>query len=264
MSQTSLPFDARVIAALHLPDPVTEPNLPMSFLEDYVLGNARIFAEAGIPAIKLQDQTRAPGSASLETVARTAALGALIRREFPRVALGIIVQAHDAIAPLAIAEAAGASFVRLKVYVGASLSSEGTKEALCVAARAYRQQAAPHVSILADVHDRTSQPLGGVSQPQAAKWAEQMGADALVITGASFPDTLTRIAALREAGVSRPILIGGGVDAGNVAEALDAATGVIVSTALMAQGHGAGARLRWDPARCARLMEFVDRAVRPG
>jgi predicted TIM-barrel enzyme len=257
MTQTSLPFDTRVIAALHLPDPVVEPDLPMSFLEDYVLTNARVFVEAGITTVKLQDQTRETGQASVQTVARTAALGALMRREFPQLTLGIIVQAHDAQSPLAIAEAAGAAFVRLKVYVGAMLSSEGTKEALCVDARAYRRQSAPGVAILADIHDRTSRPLGGVSQPDAAKWAEQMGADGLVITGSSFADTLARIDALKQAGVRRPIMIGGGIDEGNIAQALDACAGVIVSSALMVKGEHHGAKLRWDRDKCARLIDVV-------
>ncbi len=259
MSATTLPFDARVIAALHLPDPVSEPGCSMAWLEDYVLGNMRVFAQAGIPAVKLQDQTRAVGAASLETVARTAALGRLIRNAHPDIALGIIVQAHDAEAPLAIAEAAGASFVRLKVYVGASVSAEGLKEALCVRARAYRERHARHVAILADVHDRTSLPLGEVGQPQAASWAEQMGADALVITGANFPDTLHRIAALRQAKIRRPILIGGGIDAGNVGQALEAASGVIVSTALMRDAATPQDLVRWDADKCARLMDVVGR-----
>jgi hypothetical protein len=259
MSAHTLPFDARVIAALHLPDPVSEPGRSMAWLEDYVLGNMRVFAEAGIPAVKLQDQTRAPGAASPETIARTAALGRLIRSAHPGIALGIIVQAHDAEAPLAIAEAAGAAFVRLKVYVGASVSAEGVKEGLGVPARAYRERHARGVAIVADVHDRTSLPLGEVGQPQAAGWAEQMGADALVITGASIADTLRRIATLREARVRRPILIGGGVDAGNIEQALGAASGVIVSTALMADASTPHELLRWAPDKCARLMDAVRR-----
>lgn len=257
MTQISLAFDARVIAALHLPDPATQPGLSMAFLEDYVLTNARVFAETGIPTIKLQDQTRAVGEASLETVARTTALGTMIRREFPQLALGIIIQAHDARAPLAIAQACDAAFVRLKVYVGAVMSSEGTKEALCVAARAYRTQSAPGIAILADVHDRTSRPLGGVEQPEAARWAEQMGADALIIAGSSFADTLSRIAAVRKAGVRRPILVGGGIDDGNVAAALSACDGVVVSSALMLADARSDAALRWDRDKCAALMDIV-------
>jgi predicted TIM-barrel enzyme len=253
-------FDHRVIAALHLPDPVERPGLSRAWLEDYALTNSAIFASSGIPAIKLQDQTRESGPASLETVTRMAALARLIRREFPALGLGVIVQAHDAAAPLAIAAASGADFVRLKVYVGAVMSSEGPKSALCVAARASRASlGADDVAILADIHDRTSAPIGEVSQARAAQWAKQMAADGLVITGDSFDDTLARIAAIRAAAVKGPILIGGGVDAGNVARALEASDGVIVSSSLMLRDRPAGSVAFWDKDACRRLMD----AARP-
>lgn len=256
MSDRLSRFDHRVIAALHLPDPVTRPGLSRAWLEDYVLTNAAIFAASGIPAIKLQDQTRETGPASIETVARMAALGRLIRQAHPLMGLGIIVQAHDAAGPLAIAAASGADFVRLKVYVGAVMSSEGPKSALCVPARASRASlGADHVAILADIHDRTSAPMGDVSQVRAAQWAKQMDADGLVITGDSFDDTLARIATLRDAKVKGPILIGGGVDAGNVARALAASDGVVVSTSLMLRERSPQSVIAWDSDACRRFMD---------
>jgi len=264
MTVNRLAFDHRVIAALHLPDPVSAPGISMARLEDYALTNAAIFAAAGVPAVKVQDQTRSTGAASLATVARTTALARLIRREFPALALGVIVQAHDAESPLAIAEAAGASFVRLKVFVGAVMSAEGQKSALCVAARSYRHAArADGVAILADVHDRTSAPIGGVAQPQAAKWAEQMGADGLIITGSDFDDSMARIRAVRNAGVTRPLFLGGGVDAGNVKAALPEASGVIVSSSLMRDPAGPDELAQWDLDKCQRFMDAVRTAATP-
>ena len=67
-----------------------------------------------------------------------AALGRAFRKEFPEIQLGIIVQAHDAVAPLAIADAADAHFVRLKIFVGAAVNAEGMRNALSVAATRYR------------------------------------------------------------------------------------------------------------------------------
>jgi hypothetical protein len=103
------------------------------------------------------------------------------------------------------------------------------------------------------VQDRTSVPLGDVSPERAALWNEGLGADALVITGADFADTLARIAAARKAGAKRPIIIGGSVDAANVGAALAAADGVIVSTSLRAkQPKG---NVLWDEARCRAFMD---------
>jgi predicted TIM-barrel enzyme len=245
-----------VIAALHLPDFALSRDRPMAWFEDYALANASVFAEAGVPWIKLQDQTRADGPAAPDTVAMTAALARLIRRELPDLGLGIIVEAHDPAAALCIAHAAGADFVRLKVFVGGVMTAQGPRHGLGAAAVAHRAALGrPDIAILADVHDRTAVPLSGESQPFAAQWAAKLGADGLIVTGSSFPDTLTRIAAVREAGVRRPVLIGGGVTEANVAEALGASDGVIVSTALMRADASPGDLVRWDSDRCRRFMD---------
>jgi predicted TIM-barrel enzyme len=145
--------------------------------------------------------------------------------------------------------------VRLKVFAGAAMTAEGSKEALGPAARAARQRLGrPDIAILADVHDRTCVPLGGVPLGKAARWAEGLGADALILTGDDFAGSCAHIAAARAAGVRRPILIGGSIDESNVAAALAAAQGVIVSTSLMSPG-GRGLALRWDRDRSRRLMD---------
>jgi predicted TIM-barrel enzyme len=246
----------RVIAALHLPDPVREPGLSMAYLEDYVLANAGVFAEAGIQAIKLQDQTRSSGPASMDTVANMAAFGRLLKREYPKVALGIILQAHDGESPLVVAKASGASFVRLKVFVGSVNGAEGPKHGLAVAARACRARIdASDVAIHADVHDRTTIPADGASLEQSAHWALGLGADSLVITGSSFADSLARIGKIRSAGILAPVLLGGGVTTANVADALASANGVVVSTALMLKPDQRRGPVLWDTDACRRFME---------
>ncbi len=245
-----------VVAALHLPDFALSRGRSMAWFEDYAVANARLFAEAGVPWLKLQDQTRTEGPAAPDTLAMTAALARLIRAEVPSIGLGVIVEAHDPAAALSVAHAAGADFVRLKVFVGGAMTAQGPRHGLGAAAVAHRAALGrSDIAILADVHDRTATPLSGESQPFAASWAAKTGADGLVITGGSFADTLSRVAAVRAAGVAKPILIGGGVDAGDVRAALDAADGVIVSSALMRRGAAADDLLQWDAERCRRFMD---------
>jgi predicted TIM-barrel enzyme len=245
----------RVIAALQLPPFRAERRWSMAWYEDFLLTNARVFVEGGIRAIKVQDETREAGRATIHTVARMAALGTAFKREFPSVDLGLIVQAHDAVGPIAIADATGASFVRLKVFVGAVVNAEGERHALGIEALDYRASLGrSDIRILADVHDRTSVPVTKVPHEKAALWAQSLGADALVLTGDSFSDTLHRIETARGAGVRRPILIGGGVDESNVREALGSADSVIVSTSLRRPNVEVNDLVQWDQRAVDRLM----------
>jgi predicted TIM-barrel enzyme len=57
--------------------------------------------------------------------------------------------------------------------------------------------------------------------------------------------------------VKRPVFIGGGVDAGNVAEALATAEGVIVSTSILRKDAAANDPIRWDRDAVRRLVEAL-------
>jgi len=246
----------KLIAALQLPPFKGGAPRSMGWYEDFLFSNAAIFVEAGIGSIKVQDETREPGGASTQTVARMSALGRAFRKQFPQTQLGIIVQAHDAEAPLAIADASDAHFVRLKVFVGAAVNAEGVRNALSVSATQYRALLGrPDIQIYADVHDRTAHPMVPVADETAALWAQGMGADALVITGSTFDDSLARIATARKVGVKRPIIIGGSVTIGNVRQALDVADAVIVSTALLRDGAAHDDMALWDRDKVLRLVD---------
>lgn len=245
-----------VIAALHLPDFQRSPRPSVAWLEDYVLTNVRVFAEAGIPWVKLQDATRTAGPASPETLALMASLGRMIRREYPDLGLGIIIEAHDPKAAFAIAHATDAGFVRLKVFAGGVMTAQGPRYGLGAEALLYRDSiGAGDVATLADVHDRTAVSLTGESQVFAAEWCVKTGADGLIITGSELSDTCARIDALRVRGITRPVLIGGSVTTSNVSQALSVSQGVIVSTALMRKDAAKTEMLRWDRDICLRFMD---------
>ena len=244
-----------VIAALQFP-PFLPAARSIGWYEEFLMLNARIFVDAGIHSIKIQDETREPAEAAPRTIARMSALGRAFRREFPKVELGIIVQAHDTVAPLAIADASDAHFVRLKIFVGAAVNAEGHRDALSVSATRYRDLIGrTDIQIYADVHDRTCVPVAPVANETAALWAQSMGADALVITGSSFDDTLARVKGAKAAGVKRPIIIGGGVTADNVGKALDVAESVIVSTSLLRDGAVPDDLALWDNEKVRRFMD---------
>ncbi len=251
-----------VIAALHLPPFNRGKPVDRAYLEDYLLSNLKVFADGGIPAVKIQDQTSVQDRANPEMIAWMASLGRLARQEFPQLTLGSIVEAHDPYAALAIANACGFSFVRIKVFVGAMLKSSGVQQACGVEAVTYRDLiGAQSVKILADVHDRTGFPLVDMPIEQGERWAVNIGADALILTGSSFAESLDILARAKQQNLKRPLILGGSATAENIAQVLKVADGVIVSSALKRKG-AAEDILQWDINLVKQFMDAVHQAVK--
>ncbi|MCC8179808.1 MAG: phosphoric monoester hydrolase, partial [Planctomycetes bacterium] len=139
-----------IIGALHLPRyGRCNPKTTMAYLEDYVVQNCRVFVENGLETLYIQDENPAPGKATEETIAVVSALGRLLKREFPKLRLGVIVEAHDGVAPIAIAHACGADFVRIKVFAGAMVKAAGIQNACGIEAVQYRTMINSDVTIFA-------------------------------------------------------------------------------------------------------------------
>lgn len=248
-----------IIAALHLPDfrkGSTPPS--MSFVEDYVLSNARVFAENGMPAIYLQDETKTNGMAYPETISIVSSLASQVRHEFPSLGLGIVCEAHDPYAALSIAFASKADFVRIKVFVGSMIKSEGIQQGIGVEARQFRDHLGDmNIKLLCDVHDRTGMPLGNVPLSMACGWALQAGADGLILTGQTFDESIEMVKDNKKKAGNHPVLIGGSVTIENITQVLSCADGAIVSTSLMYDEEPEGSLLHWDPEKIKRFMGKV-------
>ena len=255
-----------LIAALHLP-PFPGANHPdgrsLPEIREYALRNVDAAVTAGIKAVFLQDLGDTPVAPQVppHITAGMSVVGAAVRAAFPELALGVCLMSHGAREPLAVAQAIGAQFVRLKVYVGVMVKAEGLLQGCAYEAVQYRAQlGAPEIAILADVHDRTGSPFGNMSLAEETKWAAAFGrADALILTGQSFDETLAMLAEVRAQNLPVPLLIGGGVTEKNVAQALQAANSVIVSSAFKPIGGWTRASLQagWDPAK---IRAFVNAA----
>ncbi len=259
----------RVIAALHLPPGPGSAHpqaRSVDELVDVALSQAALAVEAGVPALYIQDLGDAPWgqTAPPHTVATLSVVGAALRRAFPDLLLGVCLLSPGPREPLAIAQAMGACFVRLKVYVGAMVHMEGIVQGCAAEAIAYRAQlGAAHIAILADVYDRSGRPLAPVPVAQAATQAVTFGrADGLVLTGASLEESLAMVEEVRGAGVDAPLYLGGGVTADNVARVLARAHGVIVGTAFKARGGWtrSGVAAPWDRERIRAFMDAVQAA----
>lgn len=251
-----------IYGALHLPYYGTQdPKRSLAEIEDYVLTNAEVFYKNGIDKLFLQDENIVPNEAFPETLSVMGAIARMVKAELPKLHTGIIVQAHDPRAALAIAYASGAEFVRIKVFAGSMLKAEGVRTGVGPEAVRYRTQLGADIKICADVHDREGTPLCNVPITDTAQWADRIGADNLIITGKSYQQTKEYLEAVNRLELGKPLIVGGSVNTGNIAEILSIADGAVVSTSLMNDNSVAGVGLHWDAEKVRRFCDAVDAAI---
>ena len=85
-------------------------------------------------------------------------------------------------------------------------------------------------------------------------------ADAVVLTGLSFEESLGMVSEVRQSQLTTPIYIGGGVNADNVSDALKIADGIIVSSAFKRLNGFTRDSMRsdWDLDKMKHFMKMVE------
>jgi len=166
-------------------------------------------------------------------------------------------------AELAIAVAAGLDFIRICILTGSRLWDTGDLDKGCAAAlfRKRKELQAENIKLFADVDKKHSVPFPGLDLETHIEWTEFYRADALIVSGRMTGDAppLDKVRRAKEA-ATRPILMGSGTTAENVAGFLQYADGAIVGTSLKVDGVGENPV---DVERVRRYMAAVN-AVRSG
>jgi membrane complex biogenesis BtpA family protein len=251
-----------LIAVIHLPALPGAPRYggSMSAVLDRVARDAETIARAGFDAVIVENFGDAPffrDRVGSETVAAMALCGERARRA-SGLPLGINVLRNDGRAALAVAAATEARFIRVNVLVGARVTDQGVIEG--DAAELLRARASlglSHVKIVADVDVKHSSPLGSLSiTDEAIEAVERALADVVIVSGSRTGEEASRdiVLSVRSV-VDAPVWVGSGVRADTVADWLTAAHGVIVGSALRADGRAGG------PIDLDRARAFV--AARP-
>lgn len=228
---------------------------------DAASNDAEALIDAGFATLMIQNlATRSPWRR--ETLQEVAALGALLGRlmeRFPDATWGLNLPSDDPEASIAIAHGAGATFVRLKVWIGVMRRAEGMLEGCANAALAYRHLlCADDVALWTDVHDRTGTPVWPELWSAGVQEARKAGATTVVVTGADPAGTLTMLKEAREIEPDLHLVVGGGATPETIGPFLRVADSVIVGTYLHRNGDE---RLPVDPAR-ARAIVAAGKAVR--
>jgi len=205
------------------------------------LAEARIYCDSGFSALMIENMHDRPyvrPPAGPEIVAAMTAIGREIRREVD-LPLGVQVLAGANREAIAVAHACGAEFVRAEGFVFAHVADEGFIDAGAGELLRYRRAiGAERVRVFADVKKKHSAHAltADVSLAETAKAAEFFLADGVIVTGAATgepadPDEVRAVAAA----VRGPVLVGSGLDPGNLAR-YASAHGFIVGSALKQGG----------------------------
>lgn len=242
----------RITGVVHLP-PFGAGRVDAEGLENWLLEQIGVHVEYGITSMMIQDQT--PGErAGLKTVTILTALGRTVKRMFPDLSLGIILEANNPSAAMYIANACGADFIRQKVFIGAMVKAGGVITGRADEVWETRKDMDRPVLVLTDIYDRTGVPLGPLPIGTAAGQALKYGSDGLILTGKDFGETLELADRVKKQYPQAPVYLGGGITENNVREAVGRCDGMIVSSCLLEDGKTD----IWSGRKIKRFMEYVD------
>jgi uncharacterized protein len=238
---------------------------PIGEIAAAAAGEARILAEVGFDAViveNMHDRPYVHGRHGPEIVAAMTRAALAVREAAPRLKLGVQILSGGNREALAIALAAGGSFIRCENFVFAHIADEGLlPEAEAGPLLRYRRQiGADGVAIFADLKKKHASHAITADVPiaDAAEAAEFFLADGLVVTGTATgkpvrPDELAAVAGASDL----PLLVGSGVTPDSAAALLEHADGLIVGSWIKQGGVWSNPL---DPARCRSMTEAVRRA----
>jgi len=192
-----------------------------------------------------------------ESIAAHAVVAAAVRDVCP-VPMGINLVHNGGVALLAIAIAARAEFIRVCMFTGAGVWDAGSFDEGCAAdlLRRRTELHAESIKILADVDKKHSVRFPGIDLATHIEWTRFFGADALIVSGRMTGDApdLGKVREAKALAGDRPIIIGSGADAGNIAAFMSVADAVIVGSSIKQGGAIA------EPVDVERVKRFVDAA----
>ena len=174
-----------------------------------------------------------------ETVATLSVVTKCVR-EATRLPVGVNLLANGGEAAIAVAKAAGGSFIRVNQFVNAYVANEGFVQGN--SARTLRYRSALHaqeIAVFADVHVKHGSHAIVADRPvvEQARDAEFFDADVTIATGSHTgdPTSVEEIENIRS-GTFLPVIIGSGLSVENASELLAKADGAIVGTSLKEGG----------------------------
>lgn len=210
---------------------------PIAAIAEQAAREAKVLVDAGFDAILIENMHDVPymrREVGPEIVAGMTAAGAAVRASVT-VPIGVQILAGANRAALAVAQAVGASFVRVEGFVFAAVADEGLlDEADAGPLLRYRRAiGAEEIAIIADVKKKHGAHAitADVSIAETARAAAFFDADAVVVTGSvtGAPTSMDDLRAVRAA-VEVPVVVGSGTTPETVPALLESANALIVGS----------------------------------
>ncbi|MFP9190635.1 BtpA/SgcQ family protein [Natrialbaceae archaeon A-CW1-1] len=258
--------DRPILGMVHLPALPGAPDYEGSreAIRTRMLEDAAALEDGGVDGIVVEnfgDSPFFPDEVPTHTVTEMTALATTLTAAVD-VPVGINVLRNDAEAALSIAAAAGASFVRVNVHVGAAATDQGIVEGRAHETVRLRDRLEADVAILADVHVKHATPLGEAGLEQTAIETTARGrADGLIVSGSGtgqvtpLEDVERVVEAVAALEQEVPVFVGSGVTPDSIGDCFDVgADGAIVGTALK---EGRETTNRVSSEKVGALLEAV-------
>lgn len=250
--------DKPVIAMAHFPalpgTPRYDAQAGIEGILDRMRADVRHLLDGGVDAILFCNEDDRPYSFQADPVAIATMTRAITELRPTDRPFGVDFL-WDPVAPLAIAKATGAAFIR-EVVTGVYESDMGLWAPDAAALYRYRRQiGAEDVRIFANITPEFASPLGNRSVAQRAKSAVVSSlVDAILIAGpmAGAEPDYSLVAEAKEAvGDAVPVFLNTGAKVSNIAQYLRVADGVIVGSSLKVDGY------TWNPVEPERVKAFM-------
>ncbi|EYF08161.1 BtpA/SgcQ family protein [Chondromyces apiculatus] len=232
---------------------------------DHAVRDARALAEGGADGLIVENMWDIPFRAGPHLPPESLTVHAVVARAVRQAVdlpLGINLVHNGGTALLAVALAAGASFIRVCMFTGAGIWEAGSIDEGCAAdlMRRRKDLHAENIKILADVDKKHSVRFPGIDLATHIEWTRFSGADGLIVSGRMTGDApdLGKVREARAHAGDLPLLIGSGATEENVAAFLGVADGIIVGSSIKEDGR---CENPVDVARVRRLVTAAHSAM---
>lgn len=246
-----------MVQTLPLPGSFRNKGERIDQITEQALEETRVLSECGVQTVILQNMGDMPirQQSAPEAIAYLSVVGNAIRKNFPDLSLGVLVN-WDGVAALSVADAIGADFVRVEhLYTGAEVTSAGILQGQCCEITALKRKIGTQIPIYADVWETHGIPICPQLLDEAAwQCVHEAFADGLFLCGKGAQKSIEMASIVRKRVPEVPLYLGGGATGDNVKELLKFYDAVCVATWIK-NGNMA------NPVDRARTQYFVEQAA---